>query len=140
MKSVPVPMPYGFRVEPSEEGVSKARHRILTVIREWGVPLSEEALSDLALMSSELVTNAVRHTGASCAVVVRWTGARLRVEVTDTDPREPKAGDGSVDAESGRGLLLVESIAADWGSVQVLAGKTVWFEIVSSASPMEPAV
>lgn len=133
-------MPYGFRMEPSEEGVSKARHRILTVVREWGVSLSDEALSDLALMSSELVTNAVRHTGASCAVVVRWTGARLRVEVTDTDSREPKVGDGAVGAESGRGLLLVESIAADWGSAQVLAGKTVWFEILSAASPMEPAV
>lgn len=68
-----IPMPHGFRVEAADEAVPRARRRILAVVRGWGVPLSDEALSDVALMSSEVFTNAVRHTGASCTVVVRWT-------------------------------------------------------------------
>jgi len=125
--------PYGFRTGPDREAVPVARRRILAVVRGWGLPLPEESLSDLALMASEVVTNALRHTGASCAVVVRWSGERLRVEVTDTEPTRPRVGDGALDAGSGRGLLLVDALAADWGSFPVAAGKVVWFEVASVA-------
>ena len=122
-------MPYGFRVTPDEADVAASRRRIVDVVRGWEVPLPEEVFDDLALLASEVVTNAVRHTRATCAVTVRWTGERVRVEVTDTDPARPALRDVSAHAEDGRGLLLVASLSADWGSTPDRAGKTVWFEV-----------
>jgi hypothetical protein len=85
------------------------------------------------LLSSEVIANAVQHTGAPCAVLMRWTGVRLRVEVTDVGLELPAPRRGAEDAEGGRGLLLVASMAADWGSTPLVAGKVVWFEVEPSA-------
>ena len=95
-----------FSVPPDEAVVAASRRRIVDVVRGWEVPLPEEVFDDLALLASEVVTNAVRHTRAACAVTVRWTGERVRVEVTDTDPARPALREVSADAEDGRGLLL----------------------------------
>lgn len=110
-------------------GVAGARREVVRVVRAWGVPLSDETFDELALLASEVITNAIRYSRAPCGVVVRWDGARVRVEVTDTEPTRPVPRDAPLDAESGRGLVLVESLAADWGSVAVAGGKAVWFEI-----------
>ncbi|MFC4035308.1 ATP-binding protein [Streptomyces polygonati] len=129
VKSERSAVPYGFQVSADEAEVASARRRVVEAVRSWQAPLTEEAFDDLALLSSELITNAVRHTRAACEVTVRWTGARVRVEVTDVDPKRPVPREGSFDTEAGRGLLLVESLSADWGSVEVPAGKVVWFEV-----------
>jgi anti-sigma regulatory factor (Ser/Thr protein kinase) len=129
MTTDPLASPYGFRVEAEPGAVPEARRRIVALVRGWDVPLSQYALGDLELLSTELITNAVRYTRAPCAVVVRWTGVRVRVEVTDIDPVRPQPRHGLLDAEGGRGLLLVESLAAMWGSAPEPAGKVVWFEV-----------
>ncbi|NJP47098.1 ATP-binding protein [Actinacidiphila epipremni] len=67
-----------------------ARRAVMRIVREWQVPLAEERLEDLQLLSGEVIANAVRHTQAACSVKVRWTGVRVRVEVTDTSPVRPK--------------------------------------------------
>lgn len=128
-RPAPLPMPHGFRVAPRHGAVSAARRRIVTVIHSWRVPLSEETLRDVELMSSEVITNAVVHSEATCAVVVRWTGRRVRVEVTDTGSGQPVVSTGDENGEHGRGLILVESLSADWGTRRVPAGKVVWFEV-----------
>jgi anti-sigma regulatory factor (Ser/Thr protein kinase) len=124
-----------FRVPADEAAVAAARREVPDVARGWGVPLTDETFSVLGLLSSEVITNAIRHTNAPCAVVVRWTGTRVRVEVTDVSPVRPKPRHGSVDAEGGRGLLLVDALAADWGCTDDPAGKVVWFEVGASAQP-----
>ncbi|MBD0735287.1 ATP-binding protein [Streptomyces sp. CBMA29] len=129
MKGEHVESPYGFRVPSDEACVAAARHRIIDVVHGWEVGLPEGDFDDLELLSSEVITNAVRYTRAPCAVVVRWTGVRVRVEVTDADPVRPQPRDASPEAETGRGLLLVETLAADWGSMPDPAGKVVWFEV-----------
>jgi anti-sigma regulatory factor (Ser/Thr protein kinase) len=129
MSPVPYTGPHGFRVEAEDAAVSAARRKIVALVRSWDVPLSQDALGDLELLASEVITNAVRYVPAACAVVVRWTGVRVRVEVTDVDRVRPEPRDVSLDAESGRGLLLVETLAAAWGSVPDPAGKVVWFEV-----------
>ncbi|WP_433894549.1 ATP-binding protein [Streptomyces sp. CA-111067] len=121
--------PHGFRVAAEDAAVSRARRKILALVRTWDVPLTDEAFDELALLASEVITNAIRYSRASCVVVVRWTGARVRVEVTDTEPTRPIPRDEQLDAEGGRGLQLVESLAADWGSAAVPGGKVVWFEV-----------
>ncbi len=124
-----VASPHGLRVEAEDGAVSEARRRIVELVRAWDVPLPQETFGDLELLSSEVITNAVRYTRAPCVVVVRWTGVRVRVEVTDAGSARPQLRDAPLEAENGRGLLLVESLAAAWGSAPDPAGKVVWFEV-----------
>ena len=126
------PGPYSFRVLPSAEAVPDARRRVIAVVRRWQLPLSEDTLGDVELLSSELITNAVTHAEAVCAVHVRWNGTRLRVEVTDTDEQMPALGDIGLEETGGRGLVLVEALSSDWGVERDLAGKRVWFEVRST--------
>lgn len=72
------PPTFGFRVEAKSEAVPEARRKIVALVRDWDVPLPDNTFSDLELLSTELITNAVRHTRASCVVAVRWTGVRVR--------------------------------------------------------------
>jgi anti-sigma regulatory factor (Ser/Thr protein kinase) len=124
-----------FLVEAEPEAVSDARHRITSVVRSWDVPLLEAAYDDLALVAGEVITNAVRYSGAPCGVAVWWTGVRVRVEVTDCDPVRPSPRESAPDAEGGRGLVLVEAVAAAWGSRADPAGKVVWFEVGPRDAP-----
>jgi anti-sigma regulatory factor (Ser/Thr protein kinase) len=130
--------PYGFCVEAESEAVPEARRKIVALVRSWDVPLPDDTFSDLELLSTELITNAVRHTDSSCAVAVRWTGARVRVEVTDVSQARPHRRHSSPEAEGGRGLLLVESLATRWGSAPDPAGKVVWFELGPSDGTPPP--
>lgn len=95
-------------------------------------------LDDVAVMTSELVTNAVRHGGAgddeTIVVHVAIAAAVLRVEVCDHGPGFtppaillPRARGG------GNGLILVERLSSSWG-VAGDDGTCVWFE-----RPLEPA-
>ena len=139
MKGECLTKPYGFRVSADDACVTAARHTILDVVHGWEVELPEGAFDDLELLSSEVITNAVRYTRAPCAVVVRWTGVRVRVEVTDVDPVRPQPRDASPEVENGRGLLLVETLSAAWGSAPDPAGKVVWFEVgPPDATPPAP--
>lgn len=138
------PVPYGFRVMPISEAVPAARRRIVAAVRDWRLGITEEAMRDVELLSSEVIANAVEHTGATCAVYVRWTGTRVRVEVTDVDPGLPKPEKANLEEETGRGLLLVSSLSAAWGTETDPTGKVVWFEIEPGAAlvgdirPAEP--
>lgn len=136
--SATCPPAFGFRVEAESEAVPEARRKIVALVRDWDVPLPDDTLGDLELLSTELITNAVRHTDSSCAVAVRWTGVRVRVEVTDVSPARPHRRHSSPEAEGGRGLLLVESLATAWGSAPDPAGKVVWFELGPSDGTPPP--
>ncbi|MBN3932418.1 ATP-binding protein [Streptomyces verrucosisporus] len=122
---------YGFLVTPTDEAVSAARRRVVDTVRRWGLDVPEDRMDDLRLLTSEVITNAVVHTGSTCAVRVRWTGVRVRVEVTDAAPNPPRVENEVLDAESGRGLLLVSALSAAWGTRPDRAGKVVWFEITA---------
>ncbi|WP_181799434.1 ATP-binding protein [Kitasatospora acidiphila] len=128
------PTPFGFRVLPSAEAVPAARCRVIRTVRDWDVPLTEDALRDVELLSSELITNAVSYTDAPCVVCVSWNGGRLRVEVVDSSHELPAPGEGDLDATNGRGLFLVAALATDWGAEPDPAGKRVWFEVGASAA------
>ncbi|MEN8650980.1 ATP-binding protein [Streptomyces sp. 21So2-11] len=123
-----------FQVAAQNEAVSMARRRIRAGLGEWATPLSDEAVRDVELAASELITNAVVHTALECTVTVAWDGTRLRVEVCDADPVQPVSALADEDAEHGRGLLLVSALAADWGVVTLPVGKAVWFEVGPTAA------
>lgn len=122
-------MPRRFRVIRADGSVSMARRQVLSAVRGWGLRLSSDRLDDLRLLTSELVTNVIEHTHATCAVGVQWTGTRVRVEVTDPDPALPQVVEPTAENESGRGLTLVAALSAEWGVSSNPPGKTVWCEL-----------
>lgn len=132
--------PYAFTVPPSVAAVSAARERVVHRAQRLGLALDEELTSDLRLLTGEVVANSVTHTGAACVVAVRWTGERLRVEVTDFDPSLVCPSQPEALAESGRGLFLVDALATTWGSHPCTAGKITWFELAVAAAEEGTAV
>lgn len=87
------------------------------------------------LLVSELVANAVLHSGTPLEVVVQCGEDRVRVEVHDGNPHLPVRKHYSTMSGTGRGLLLVERMAAGWGSDRTAGGKAVWFELDANSAP-----
>lgn len=102
-----------------------ARHDLRTALEASGTG----GVDVVELLTSELVTNAVRHAHSTARVAAELLGNRVRVSVTDDGPGAPTPGRPSPDAESGRGLELVDALALRWGVVPLDVGKTVWFEV-----------
>ncbi len=88
-----------------------------------------ELCDTAALLVSEVATNALVHGSGEVHVRVLSRGGALRVEVQDGSPQMPRPRAAGLLEEGGRGLALVESLAADWGVTPERAGKTVWFEL-----------
>jgi anti-sigma regulatory factor (Ser/Thr protein kinase) len=111
------------RFEPDTTNVPLARHFI-----DEALPETCRA-DDVTLLVSELASNAVRHARSPFTVAMGCDGALVRVEVTDDSPELPVPRVPSVDAVTGRGLMIVQALASDWGVDPTDAGKTVWFEV-----------
>ncbi|MGH9022875.1 MAG: ATP-binding protein, partial [Acidimicrobiia bacterium] len=63
-------------------------------------------------------------------------GGAARVEITDRSPRPPILSQAEEDAESGRGLRIVERLSRRWGTDRLPGrGKTVWFEVERPRRP-----
>ena len=108
---------------------AEARRRVRAAIRSWPVPVD---LDVALLLTSELVTNAVRHeAGQAVMLVISCSDGRLRIDVHDTSRSLPAVADVPADAETGRGLLLVETLSDEWGFYRTPAGKAVYFTLVS---------
>lgn len=86
-----------------------------------------ESLELILVLTSELVTNAVRHGAGPVGVHLTWEDRGVRIEVEDRSPKWPLLQAVDVDAVSGRGLLLVEALAGGWGVERTENGKSVWF-------------
>ena len=100
------------------------------LLRQRCSSLPGPELDDALLLVTELVANAVRHGEGPVTLALTRDHGRLRVEVTDASPRRPRPRDRGVEAESGRGLQIVDVLATRWGSEPAgSAGKTVWFEL-----------
>lgn len=102
-----------------------------TVREHLGVPCP-----DVQLCVSELLANVIRHVGEGTPVSVRVRGTvpgRARIEVTDREPHTWLViRHADAEEESGRGLLLLDSVALRWGVTQGPYGKTVWCEVAVS--------
>lgn len=94
--------------------------------------VGEATIETTLLLASELVTNAVLHARTDLRVRYLVEPACLRVEVLDGNSRMPAAVAAPLDATSGRGLALVQSLANTWGIDTTDEGKAVWFEIPMS--------
>jgi two-component sensor histidine kinase len=123
------------------QGAGLARRRIQDELMSLVPP---EMLADVITVVAELVGNAIRHARPLPGDVVRvaWTaryaGGDLVVEVRVTD-----GGGGSiphrrlhdVDSPDGRGIAIVEALAARWGVDRDGLGQSVWAELACSMHP-----
>lgn len=93
--------------------------------------LDEDTCALASLLTSELVTNAVRYGGSLAVIEAHAPGGTLRVSVRDDNPDLPVIGDRpEFTKEGGRGLQVVDALASRWGVETVPGGgKAVWFEI-----------
>ncbi|MFI0721821.1 ATP-binding protein [Streptomyces sp. NPDC021224] len=109
------------------ESASTARRMALDVLRKWALPAYGETVE---LLVSELVGNAVRHTGArSFGLRLRRRRGWIRVEVRDPSRALPCLLPVRETDVSGRGLFLVDHLSDRWGVDLQPRGKTTWFEL-----------
>jgi len=112
--------------------VSQARRFVADVLGD-GFP----GRDDVLLLVSEIAANAVRHSasgdGGEFEVAVSVAGGLVRVEVGDQGGAcEPRltGEDGAPDTlTGGRGLRIVDALAAKWGHTGDELGRVVWFEV-----------
>jgi len=112
------------------EAARAARDFTKATLAEWQL---DDLATEAVLIASELVTNAIRH-GGCCAgdsnpVELAWQRQASRVVcmVTDCNSEPPVLGAADQDAESGRGLQVVQALAGTWGWMLLGAtSKAVW--------------
>ena len=115
------------RLTTGPAAAAEARSQVQAAIRAWDVPIDP---SVAILLTSELVTNAIRYeAGEIVLLVITCSGDQLRVDVHDTSRLLPVLVDAPADAEMGRGLMLVATLSADWGFYPTPAGKAVFFTL-----------
>ncbi|AVH56371.1 ATP-binding protein [Streptomyces dengpaensis] len=111
-----------------ESAATARRLTQVVVLRHWG--LSPKLTEDAVLLVSELVGNAVRHTGAR-VFGLRMLHRRgwIRIEVRDPSRGLPCLMPVQELDLSGRGLFLVDKLSDRWGVDLLPRGKTTWFEM-----------
>ena len=103
--------------------------------RELAGEVPDERLAELRLLTSEVVTNSVRHGRVGCEGWVSSTVSlerdRVRVEVRDSSRHSgvPRRKTPDYDDGGGFGLFLLDEVAARWG-VEREPGLCVWFELL----------
>ena len=121
-------------VDPASPSVGGPSSRACSARRGYDPGLVEDA----ELMVSELATNVVVHVGEPFTVAVNEVERGVCVSVEDPSSTLPVLRAPDSAAEGGRGLRIVEALAAEWGALVLEhGGKTVWF--VASPSAASPA-
>jgi anti-sigma regulatory factor (Ser/Thr protein kinase) len=119
--------PRRLLLKSEPEAASEARRQVQAYICSWKIAVDPHTA---ALLTSELVTNAIRHEAGEHVMVVITSGdGQLRVDVHDSSTCGPIPMRAPAEAETGRGLMLVESMSSDWGFYWTVAGKAVYFTL-----------
>jgi anti-sigma regulatory factor (Ser/Thr protein kinase) len=125
------------RLTTGPAAAAEARRQVRAAICTWDVPVDPDVA---ILLTSELVTNAIRHeAGGTVTLAITCSCDRLRVRVHDTSRFLPVLEDASAEAETGRGLMLVATLSAEWGSYHTPTGKAVYFTLAFQPDLAESA-
>lgn len=131
MSAIPVGPPQYVETYPATtRSIPVIRHQVELVLKIWTM----EVLTDsVGLIVSELAGNVVQHCeGGTFDVSVLRVDRGVRVSVTDSCAQKPRMRSISLSDENGRGMLIVDSVAAQWGVKELLNGKTVWADVLLS--------
>ncbi len=133
----PVPPRLHRRLAPTLYAPRVAREVAAHACAQWGLSYASTAAQ---ILCSELVTNAVRHAGTIIDLTVSLRDGALRVSVRDGYTRPPRMRTPEATDDSGRGLLIVDTVASSWGTVPVPGGKLVWAALSLVRSPHQESV
>jgi anti-sigma regulatory factor (Ser/Thr protein kinase) len=97
-----------------------------------GAGIDADTSATAVLLTSETVTNAFIHGRSEARLAVTVTPNTVLVEVGDDNSRRPRRAEQDADALDGRGLAILDMLAARWGVRDTPDGKTVWFEVHAS--------
>jgi anti-sigma regulatory factor (Ser/Thr protein kinase) len=114
-------------LRPSFGAPAVARDYVAAKLRTWGI---DDAYPDIELLTSELVTNAIRHSEGAVELSIEHPSADcVRIEVRDLSERLPVMRPLETAREGGWGLHIVGHIATRWGLEQRTGEKTIWCEV-----------
>ncbi len=112
----------------AEHAAEAARNEVRAAIRAWDVPVDT---SVAALLTGELVTNALRHeAGKAIELVVSCALGQLQVDVYDTSPATSLQVDAPAGPETGVGLTLLASLSSSWGYCRTPTGRAGYFTLM----------
>lgn len=118
---------YRVALPSGPAAAGQARGQVRAAILSWDVPVDP---ATAVLLTSEVVTNAIMHApGDTVLLAISCRRGQLRVDVHDTSRSLPVPVNAPADAESGRGLLLVNSLSDEWGTYRTPSGKAVYFAL-----------
>jgi len=122
--------------------VGVARRRLVSDLIAGGV--CDSAVCDVALVLSELLSNALRHAdplpGGKIEVSWRLDADCVQVSVADGGGKtQPELGEPTPGATGGRGLRIVAKLSRGWGTSDGDAGTTVWARVPISRGPPQLA-
>ena len=123
------------RLAPLPASVPAARDLVAQACQAWRLP---HARGDALMIMSELAANAVEHARTDFVVTASSDRAALHLAVRDGATQYPRLSEPApserpapVD-ERGRGLHLVDAVAAAWGAMPARGGKVIWATVDAS--------
>ena len=119
-----------LRLEAVSQSIRRARSWVRNRIQAAGA--SAETVRTAELLTSELVTNAVKYGPADGRITVTTQEGHgvLGVTVSDDSHCPPVIRDPHPTDVGGRGIRMVDTLANDWGvHMHQGDGKSVWFRL-----------
>ncbi|CAM5543418.1 ATP-binding protein [Streptomyces spiroverticillatus] len=121
----------------TRRGARLARRLATQQLDDWGIPFGSDVSDAVTLVVAELAANAATHgrvPGRDFQLRLQLCPYTIRIEVADARGEQQPPSPGAVVApppeeESGRGLLLVQEIAREWGVSERPVGKSIWAEV-----------
>jgi anti-sigma regulatory factor (Ser/Thr protein kinase) len=134
MSDEPVVESVTTQLPSADTASSLARAFLRSALETWQL----DGLGEVTeLLTTELVSNVVRHVGQPMTIRALRQPSRIRVEVDDDSTDLPVLQHPAPLQPRGRGLLLVDALADQWGTAPRDDGKTVWFEIDARTATAE---
>ncbi len=123
--------PYELLADTVPASVARIRRFATETCRTTSPKVDSDTV---ALLISEVATNALVHGEGRVRVRLHPTTDGLRVEVHDASPTLPSRRQATPMDEGGRGIALVEALSSGWGAETTDDGKTVWFEVAAQSA------
>jgi anti-sigma regulatory factor (Ser/Thr protein kinase) len=123
------------RLTARPAAAAEARSQVREVIWAWQPPVDPDVA---IVLTSDLVTNAIRYAAdGTVTLAIRCGHGQLRVDVDGTTSTGPVWADTPADARIGPGLILVATLADEWGFYRTPAGQAVYFALAFQPGPAD---